>query len=208
MTEEKEPYLDHPSATEQDATWRNTSSVDWLSPPEVLAAARNVMGKFDLDPASSEKANQFVRAEVFFGQDNGTDGLQMPWRGRVWLNPPYGKYKPGVSRAGMWGKKLLEEYIAGKVIEACLYVKTAVGYKWFDKLLQQADAVCFLWGLPEHLNLVDNRYGKCKMGRAVMYYGSHPAQFVQCFRHLGYFRFDAADRTDYHVLRAVGMAKF
>lgn len=43
----------------------------WLTPPWLLER----MGKFDLDPCPA----------------NGSDGLDIDWKGRVWLNPPYSK---------------------------------------------------------------------------------------------------------------------
>lgn len=56
----------------------------WLTPPAVVRA----LGEFDLDPAGApghELANETYLLE------RGQDGLTLPWRGRVWLNPPYNR---------------------------------------------------------------------------------------------------------------------
>lgn len=56
---------------------------EWLTPPEVVEA----LGPFDLDPCSPVNRPWPTAAEHYTVQD---DGLAQEWRGRVWLNPPYG----------------------------------------------------------------------------------------------------------------------
>jgi len=56
---------------------RRTGEVEWYTPPYLVEAARRVMGGIDLDPASSARANEGVRASRFF--DREQDGLQQPW---------------------------------------------------------------------------------------------------------------------------------
>ncbi len=62
-----------------------TGNDEWHTPPELLRAARHVMGGIDCDPASNEIAQRLVQARVWY--DKGDDGLRQPWHGRVWLNP-------------------------------------------------------------------------------------------------------------------------
>ena len=50
------------------------------------------MGGIDLDPASCAEANKIVQAKQFYSQRD--DGLKQPWFGRIWLNPPYGRFAP------------------------------------------------------------------------------------------------------------------
>jgi hypothetical protein len=59
-------------------------SDDWLTPPEII----NSLGKFDLDPCTPENMPWNTAEKMYTPNDNG---LLMPWFGRVWLNPPYGK---------------------------------------------------------------------------------------------------------------------
>lgn len=56
----------------------------WLTPPDLLAR----LGKFDLDPCSP-KDRPWDTANEHYTIDD--DGLIMPWTGRVWCNPPYGR---------------------------------------------------------------------------------------------------------------------
>ena len=63
----------------------NTANHDeWLTPPEIIQA----LGPFDLDPCAPIARPWDMATRHYTVQDNG---LHLPWEGRVWLNPPYGK---------------------------------------------------------------------------------------------------------------------
>ncbi len=64
-----------------------SGSDTWLTPPEILSA----LGSFDMDPCAAPEPRPWPTARVMIGKADG-DGLAMPWRGRVWLNPPYGNH--------------------------------------------------------------------------------------------------------------------
>jgi hypothetical protein len=66
-------------------------SCEWYTPPYIIQA----LGRFDLDPCCADK--KFLKtADTIYSKD----GLEKEWYGRVWLNPPYGKY------IGSWIQKL------------------------------------------------------------------------------------------------------
>jgi hypothetical protein len=65
---------------------------EFYTPSHIIEIARACMGGIDLDPASCAVANETVKAATFY--DIKQDGLKKPWFGRVWLNPPYGKFWP------------------------------------------------------------------------------------------------------------------
>src|SRR5262249_56141272 len=65
----------------------NTGYYEWYTPARYIELAREVLGEIDLDPASSAKAQEIVKAQRYFTLEQ--DGLIRPWHGRVWLNPPY-----------------------------------------------------------------------------------------------------------------------
>ena len=56
----------------------------WLTPLSIIHA----LGRFDLDPCAAPGHDTAV--ERWTPEEVG-DGLSMPWHGRVWLNPPYGR---------------------------------------------------------------------------------------------------------------------
>lgn len=101
---------------------QHTSNDDaWETPGDIIELARMVLGAIDLDPASSVRANLRVKATRFY--DEGEDGLSQPWRGRVFLNPPGGKYPKGhefgnASKTSMFWEKLMSERFVGNVPHA------------------------------------------------------------------------------------------
>jgi ParB family chromosome partitioning protein len=92
----------------------SAASVEWDTPPEVVEAARALMGGIDLDPASCAVANEVVKAETFYTSDD--DGLSKPWFGRVFLNPPGGR---GVVKS-FWSK--LVAHWMNREIEQAVWV--------------------------------------------------------------------------------------
>ncbi len=60
-------------------------SEDWITPLEIIEK----LGPFDLDPCAAAEQPWACADESYTELENG---LMLPWRGLVWLNPPYGKY--------------------------------------------------------------------------------------------------------------------
>jgi DNA N-6-adenine-methyltransferase (Dam) len=89
----------------------------WLTPPDVIEAARKTMdGVITLDPASEDNGNKIVRADWFYSELNNGLSEENAWHGNVWLNPPGDKR--GELPKRFW-RRLLNEWIAGNVKQAC-----------------------------------------------------------------------------------------
>ena len=74
----------------------NTANNDeWLTPPEII----RLLGPFDLDPCAPV-IRPWPTAKTHYTKED--DGLKLPWLGRVWLNPPYGR------QTFLWLEKLAE----------------------------------------------------------------------------------------------------
>src|SRR6266705_65225 len=121
-------------------------SNEWYTPVKYIEAARQVMGSIDLDPASCELANQTVRAARYYTQEN--NGLMHPWRGKVWLNPPFGRqnapskgFGGGKSIMGIFVSKLVYEYEMENTSQAIALVTSKIDASWFSQLWQYP--ICF-----------------------------------------------------------------
>jgi phage N-6-adenine-methyltransferase len=163
------------------AAAKNTAAVtqsltnEWYTPVEYVEAARRVMGDFDLDPASCEEANQIVQAARYFSEAD--DGMAHEWKGRVWLNPPYGRL------AGQFVLRCAEQYTAGNVAAAVILVNAhCTDTAWFRPLWD--GALCFTYGRLNFAAGTAARGGSTH-GSVFAYLGPDPAAFAAEFGRFG-----------------------
>ena len=86
-------YLQKRGAKQAFFTHAGNSSLNhkWTTPASLLEKLYAIVGVFDLDPCSPTKTRSLapVKARIYFTvKDNG---LELPWFGNVFVNPPYGK---------------------------------------------------------------------------------------------------------------------
>jgi hypothetical protein len=103
------------------------ASDDWYTPPDMLDALGEV---FDLDPCSPGAGHWVPAKSVYTKQDNG---LEQPWYGFVWMNPPFGGRNGHVP----WLRKFLDHADGIAVVRAY----TSAG--WFHDWAVHADAMLF-----------------------------------------------------------------
>lgn len=155
----------------------NSGDNEWYTPEEYVKAARAVMGAIDLDPASSQEANTVIRAREYYTEEQ--NGLQLPWEGRVWMNPPYAQ-----PLVGHFCDRLAEAYRSEDVTEACVLVNNATETTWFHVLAEVASAICFPRGRVKFWH--PRKQAVPLQGQAVLYLGEQARQFRQEFAEFGF----------------------
>ena len=153
---------------------QNSGESEWYTPPGLIESARSAMGGIDLDPASSEKAQETVRAKSFFTAEN--DGLTQNWSGRTWINPPY-----EAKLVGPFVEKLLSE----PVEQAIILVNNATETKWGQALLERADAVCFPSGRIQFLDSEGRPKQSPLQGQMIVGIGIEVGSFRREFQNIG-----------------------
>lgn len=157
---------------------QGTGENEWYTPAEYVEAAREVLGAFDLDPASSEYAQRTVRAAKFFTVND--DGLKQEWGGRVWLNPPYAQ--PAIAN---FIDKLLLELREGRTTSAILLTHNYTDTGWFHAAAGAANAICFTRGRIRFVS-PDGGIAAPTQGQAFFYFGPDVDVFAGTFKRVGF----------------------
>ena len=117
-------YLGKDTSNKTDAFKAITSSqsVEWYTPPEIINLVKELFGTIHIDPASSDRAQEWIHADTYYTYND--NGLAKPWRGNLWLNPPYGSQnrKQGNYGVTAWCEKAIAEYDRGNILQGIILV--------------------------------------------------------------------------------------
>lgn len=136
---------------------------EWLTPKYIIDA----LGEFDLDPCSPIHRPWDTAKKYYTIKE---DGLSQDWKGRVFMNPPYG------NKTGEWLKKL-SEYGNGI---ALIFARTETK-NFFEYIWPKATAILFLKGRIKFYN-VDGTLGNNSAGApsCLIAYGYNNAIALRC----------------------------
>lgn len=153
----------------------NSGENEWYTPECYIDSARIVMGSIDLDPASSIIANERVKANKFYTQDE--DGLSFNWYGNVWMNPPY-------------SQPLIFQFIS-KIVEskdinqAIILVNNGTETQWGQLLINKSLAICFHQSRIRFFDKYGNLGQAPLQGQMICYIGSNENDFINEFKKYG-----------------------
>jgi len=134
-------------------TWESRQKDEWLTPPDLVRD----LGVFDLDPCAPLQRPWDTARHHFTIQDNG---MERPWFGRVWMNPPYGR------ETGLWLEKLRKH---GNGI-ALIFARTETKM-FFQHIWSGADAVLFLKGRLAFFHVNGSKGGHAGAPSCLVAYG-------------------------------------
>jgi ParB family chromosome partitioning protein len=142
------------------------------------------MGAIQLDPATSELAQQQVKADRFFTKE--TDGLIQNWQGNVWMNPPYAQ-----PLIGQFSQKLVNSINDGLIPQAIVLVNNGTETQWAQILLEKASAICFPASRIRFIDKEGKPSGAPLQGQMFIYLGNktNPQRFFDIFSNFGVVMF-------------------
>lgn len=146
---------------------KNTGNVEWITPPRILDVARRIMGDIDVDPATTQFANEnFVKAAVYYTKHD--DGLNRdnPWNGRVWMNPPY---KTGLVLP--FCQRFVTELCYGSMTQGMVVINNCTETRHVQLLLEEADVLCLLNKRLSFLAADGSEVKQSMQGQVLMYFG-------------------------------------
>jgi hypothetical protein len=100
---------------------------DWFTPPSIFEALRL---RFDLDPCSPGEGHWVPARQVYTEAD---DGLSKPWRGLVFMNPPFGGRNGHVP----WIERFFQH---GDGIAIC---RAYTSSSWWHEHMHRAEMILF-----------------------------------------------------------------
>lgn len=181
-TQPQPTYTQEPKAewtatatSEEKPTYRlaplmSSASEEWYTPAHIVEMVREVLGVIELDPCTSEVANETVKALHFYTKDD--DGLAQDWEGRVYMNPPYGDV------ISQWTTRLVDEYNAGSVTEALALLPGRIDTQWFQPLFDFP--ICCIRG-----RLKFSGADAATFPSVVVYMGENKKRFIEVFSKVG-----------------------
>lgn len=110
-----------------------SSKTDMWATPQDFFDALDAEFHFTLD-ACAVKEN--AKCEAYYTPEQ--DGLEQPWTGRVWCNPPYGR------NVGQWVKKAHDTASGGGFVVMLLPARTDT--RWFHDYIYGKTEVRFIKG--------------------------------------------------------------
>jgi len=151
--------MSSPARPRYMATATSSASDEWPTPQWLADALAAEFGPFDLDPAATADN---AKAPLFYTKDD--DGLSQPWKGRVFLNPPYGR------QLTRWLAKARAEVAAGNAEIVVALVPVRTGTRWWAEAARDAALVLF-WPARIKFGSTDGVHGAPGFDSAVMVFG-------------------------------------
>jgi len=181
---------------------QDSGDFEKYTPDEIINPTINVLGKIDLDPASSLIANERINAKkIFTIKDNG---LEKEWYGKVWMNHPFSKCekkckknnctKKKCKKRGYcikvdlpsnkdWINKLIDSYVNGKVIEAICITYASTSETWFKPLHSYVQ--CYPYKRVNFMLPNGEKQSGVTKGSVITYLGYNVKRFADNFRKIG-----------------------
>jgi phage N-6-adenine-methyltransferase len=156
--------------------YRQGSTVEWYTPMDIVKAARTTMGTIDLDPATNE--GNHTNANTFYTKN--TNGLDKPWIGTVFLNPPYGR------GFAAWMHKANSECASGRTNQLICLIPVRTNAGWFQSLGDLGLSLCF----PRSIKFINGSTmlqstTAAMMPNLIAYVGDRHEEFREAFRVFG-----------------------
>ena len=123
-----------------DSNRFSSAKQEWATPPEMFDALNNHY-QFDFDLAADETNH---KCDNYFSAED--DALTQDWKGRCWLNPPYGS--KGANRLAKWVEKAYNESRDGSG-SVTMLIPARTNTAWWGQFCMNAAEILFVIGRPK-----------------------------------------------------------
>jgi phage N-6-adenine-methyltransferase len=149
----------------------SSESDEWYTPRRVIDALVGWWGQIDLDPCSNSLDTPNVPAKHHM--TSADNGLSLPWLGKVYMNPPYGR------EIAEWVEYLCDQYERGNIAQAVALVPSRTDTEWFSRMRDFPR--CFIRG---RLSFIGGN-SPAPFPSVLVYLGKDVDGFVSAFGDMG-----------------------
>lgn len=173
------PAIREAIQTAKARPYHSSKSAEWYTPPHILIAAARIMEGIEVDPCAAirPESRAISGIECFTEHD---DGLKQPWKGNVFLNPPYGRQKNGTTILN-WMQKARHEVEIGNCPEIVILWKSATDTAAWREATAFTLKTCFVSGRLSFSGIKE----PAPFPSAIFYYGADPEGFEIGFSEIG-----------------------
>ena len=152
-----------------EKAYRNqrTGRDGWYTPPLIIEAVREVFSDagIELDPASSETAQQVVQAKRYYTAED--DALDKEWKAStVFMNPPYTR-----KVIDMFVDKLIHHFECDDIQQAIVLTNNSTETEWWQKLANDSAYLFFPKGRIEFWSETPDETKPGLQGQSLFYFG-------------------------------------
>ena len=141
-------------------------------------AQMKIYAKFRLDPCQPPEGVAWIPTKNRYNIHD--DGLTSPWHGRVWLNPPYGKY------TAAW----LDRMHVHRNGVSLVFSRTDCA--WFHESVAKADAILFLRGRVKFVDGLGKTGGSgAGSGSMLIAWGADNVAALEAMKDCGHLVYNA-----------------
>lgn len=155
----------------------SSATPEWYTPQDITDRVIKALGTIDLDPCSNSHTDPAIPAATLYTRED--DGLNQPWHGMVYMNPPYGReIRPWIDRiVGAYEQEEIEAGIA--------LLPARVDTLWFQQL-RDCGAICLIKGrLKFDIAEPGVQGDSAPFPSMVVYFGDDLERFTLAFGDLG-----------------------
>ncbi len=156
-----------------------TDDGEWYTPAAIIDRAKALMGGvIDLDPFSSDLAQQTVGARRYLTKHDDALVARSPIGETLWCNPPYGRAMSHCIR------RTLDEFDRSWT-EGVILVNNATDTLWFQSLAQYASAMLLFGKRIKFIHPEGTLIDRNTRGQIAVYVGLNTKGFTHAFHDLG-----------------------
>lgn len=147
------------------------AGVEWGTPEWIIEPLEAAQSGFDLDPAAGAEPRPYAETRYTIEDD----GLNTPWFGDVWLNPPYGR-----TENPEWAKRVVNQLDNCTSITALVPAATSTDW-WQDYYAEHAHTFCFL---DERVDFHGGDQS-ATFANVICVFGNMPGDYFEAFENMG-----------------------